>query len=730
MARSFRDAVRAPVGPDDKPVTDGGTSTDPAAVDESAQQPEDGADDPPADGDAEAEGTEPAANGDSESVDGTGKAERADGDESDATEADVSSADTGTIGERLAELDGGETLTELGAPHVDDPIGVAPETVEDTVETYRAAGIDAGTFVDSNRVAATGLVAVAFDELRGRVDPATHDDLDAVQAQLTAGLTDVFDSVGTGVTAYETTGRGTDSDADGVEGADSGADGAEGDTADAVVDGTDESEPTAAAENSGRIQSALGVSAEAVLDTVGIPLFVTDADGNAVVWNSSIEDLTGVSAREAREKAMLSQAFYHDGRRAKTLADKVLDAPRNADTAYGVDRVAGVDDALYRDESVMTDAGGTDRNIDFRAAPVFDGDDVVGVVELIYDRTEDVHRQTELTTLVEHLTETMAALAEGQLDARADPDVDRSVVDDELLGVVTPLNELAERFERLAERVDEQTAQLAAAIDESSMAAGTVEATVGTQRGQLESAAREIQAVSASMQEIAATSDEVATSAQQAREAADHGQQASSEVHAVTDDLIDRSDALVESVEGLDERMDDIEEIVEVIGDVAEQTNMLALNANIEAARAGEAGAGFAVVADEVKSLAEETSQYTDEISANITELQARTAETVTAVEESHARIDVAEDRLSESLDALDAISEAVEEAAAGITEVADANDDQAATIEGITTTIEEAHEHASEAEAAVDDIVAATNRQTQVVQELYGTVDELIDRT
>ena len=59
----------------------------------------------------------------------------------------------------------------------------------------------------------------------------------------------------------------------------------------------------------------------------------------------------------------------------------------------------------------------------------------------------------------------------------------------------------------------------------------------------------------------------------------------------------------------------------------------------------------------------------------------------------------------------------------------ASANDDQATTIEGITTTIEEAHEHAGEAEAAVEDIVDATNRQTQVVQELYGTVDELIDR-
>jgi methyl-accepting chemotaxis protein len=657
MTRSFRRVLRSALGRDGRPVPDGGRTVEQSSEGDRAAKP--------------------------------------------------ITAHYGVEGTDLARLGNGAGLPDIGAAHVDRPTDVTASDIEGVVDRYRREGIDSTTFVASNRPAATGMVAAAFDALRERLDPSTHDDIEAVEAELTEAIGSVFETVETGVSAYKT-----------------GDDGSWGEVA-----GTPATEGTPEPTRTQRIQRALGVSAEDVLDKVGIPLFVTDAEGNAVVWNSSIEELTGVSAEDARDKEMLSQAFYHDGRRAKTLADKVLDAPQNADTDYGVERVAGVDYPLYQDTSVMADADGEDRHIDFRAAPIFDGEECVGVVELIYDRTGDERRQEELTKLVEHLTETMESLGAGKLGTRADPQVDRSVVDDEILAVIGPLNELAEQFETIAERVDEQTGKLATAIDESSMAAGNVETSVGDQREQLQSAAEEIQGVSASMEEIAATSDEVATSAQQALDAADHGVEASTEVHEVTDDLIEQSAELVESVEGLDERMDDIEEIVDVIGDVADQTNLLALNANIEAARAGEAGSGFAVVADEVKSLAEETGQYTDEISQNIDEIQQQTAETVDAVEDSHEQMGRAEDRIMESLEALEDINEAIEEAAEGITEVASANDDQATTIEGITTTIEDAHDRAREAESAVEDIVEATNRQTQVVQELYGTVDELIDR-
>jgi methyl-accepting chemotaxis protein len=63
-----------------------------------------------------------------------------------------------------------------------------------------------------------------------------------------------------------------------------------------------------------------------VLDHIGTPLFGLDTDRNIVKWNNQIEKLTGVAEAEAKSMEMASMAFYPDGRRGKTLADKVVDA--------------------------------------------------------------------------------------------------------------------------------------------------------------------------------------------------------------------------------------------------------------------------------------------------------------------------------------------------------------------------------------------------------------------
>jgi hypothetical protein len=150
-------------------------------------------------------------------------------------------------------------------------------------------------------------------------------------------------------------------------------------------------------------------------------------------------------------------------------------------------------------------------------------------------------------------------------------------------------------------------------------------------------------------------------------------------------ELLAQLQSLFDRVEGLMTRLRDTtessrkagEETAQVVGtidDIAFQTNLLALNASIEAARAGEAGAGFSVVAGEVRNLAGRSAaaaRKTDELVRRNTE----------KIQEGH-------ERLVETSDAFQAVSETVAQAVANMGEIVTASTAQAEGIRRVEETL------------------------------------------
>ncbi len=604
------------------------------------------------------------------------------------------------LAEAYRDSQASDDLRQAQAVHLgqvlDDPSAAVGDAA-DLGGRHAEAGVAASTFAGTYEVGVERLVAETFEQLEHRLgadNEAVVEELQRAEEELQSALSATLADMQSGLDAYGATGSvGTSSE---------------------VAPDDDE----------------FDLDDDDLLNGIDVPVFILDTRrGEVVTWNEAIADLTGFDAEDAVGLEHASEAFYPDGRRAKTLADKVSEAPESAHREFDVER-ADTERTLYRDSSTMTTRDGVERHIDFSALPVYEDGEVVAVVETVHDRTEDVRRQRGVTSLVEELSGTMAAMGSGDLSARASFHDEHGVVDDSLLEVVDQVNELADKFESLTERVGEKTDDLEDSVANAAESAHAIDEQVDEQTAQLSEVATQMENFSASMQEVAASSDQVASAAEQAKASADSGLESSTGAREATDEVIEMSEDLVDTVTELESQMNEIEDVVEVIAEVADQTNLLALNANIEAARAGEAGSGFEVVADEVKQLANETREHTEEIAERIEEIQSQANETVVAVEESNEQVKHAGQEIEDALVALEEIADAVEEAASGVTEVAEANDEQAANIEQVMATVEDVRDSTDDVDAATDDIVSATRAQTEAIEELSARVDDMRSRT
>jgi methyl-accepting chemotaxis protein len=473
---------------------------------------------------------------------------------------------------------------------------------------------------------------------------------------------------------------------------------------------------------------AHGFDLQLVLDTLDLPSFALDADGRVVAWDDQIAELLGKTREEVIGETGLGAMFYDGDQRNLTLAEKVVEAPRTTDGAFpGVDR-AEDDYALlsgrhvYEDTSII---GG--QEVWFIAAPVFHGDEFVGVLEIVQDITNSERYQRELEALFGAVIETVNAYEDGNFDARVSFDVDESVLEDELLRIVSNVNEMGEAVGDLVSEVQVDVEELDHAATDIAENSERINALSTEQSESMSTISSEVSNLSATVEEIASTTDTVAEQASEAEELAETGNESAQEAATTMEDVATSADDVADDVEVLREKIEDIDEIVEIINDIADQTNLLALNASIEAARAGEAGEGFAVVADEVKSLAEESQKHATEIEETVGEIRAETEETVESLATTTDQLDDGIDEVETAMARFEDVVSAVVDVAEGIQQVSQATDDQAASAEEIASMVDEANDQAETISAAVDDIVASTEEQAAMVEDLNDSVARLV---
>lgn len=223
---------------------------------------------------------------------------------------------------------------------------------------------------------------------------------------------------------------------------------------------------------------------------------------------------------------------------------------------------------------------------------------------------------SSITKGINKIAKESKKIAEGNLDII---DINYSNREDELGILENSFLKMVENLKAIIEAIDTSTKETIMSMEQfqetiesnTESASNITEITIKVGE-KIDSGTRSIGILNSAIMEL---NDNMSQIRENANGLKEHSKEASSEIEnggeamnnaiVVISDIKERTFKVGECMLSLQESFVKIRDILEDITFIAEQTNLLSLNASIEAARAGESGRGFAVVANEIKKLAD-----------------------------------------------------------------------------------------------------------------------------
>lgn len=328
-------------------------------------------------------------------------------------------------------------------------------------------------------------------------------------------------------------------------------------------------------------------------------------------------------------------------------------------------------------ETVRAVAAG---NIDARAK--VGGYDEIGVLGDALDKLLDEkvttlaraeHENAQLNDSVINLLRAVARLSKRDLTVKV------PVTEDVTGPVADAINQLASETARVLSDVSRVADQVAAASAQVKSKAENVNAVATDQQSEAVDTAHKLNHASERLSQIAKLAEQCN---ELARSAAQNTESAVATVTGTLRGMTDIREVIQETgkrIKRLGERSQEISGIVDIINKIAERTTVLALNASMQAAAAGDAGRGFGVVADEVQRLAESTRNAAGQIGTLIKSMQIETNDTIGTMENAIGQVvegskmaEVAGQQIGETQGATTALVRSVREIAASSQEQAE----------------------------------------------------------